>query len=389
MPLNILFPGGDSPVTLDELINDWANEEGGQFLFGAPDALVLQLQRFQLKEGTWTKHDRELDLLTEINIPFSEDGNHIHQAVYRIVSLVLHQGEGHQNGHYQTVLLMDNAMWLADDEAYPVPLSHLSQQQRKEILQIWLVKEPEDELVEDTQAAYQAPAAKKQKVAHETLHLLFGNVTQYGAKVQDWIWTEPDTLLFLQETHMGEKQTSQAVQYYSTRGWKAYGIPAHPTGQGALLEVSLPCIPRGTSRIRPSTSLKPAMDGLPWDCNGTTSRSSSSRSTSALERRRLILSHLLAYLHHLRAPFIIGGDWQNDPEALAATVIQSKFKAATTLQGSQLDYLLVILPRKSPLTAINWPWRCSSSSGFHLLAGPFNSHILGPASQKRTGPFGS
>ena len=62
----------------------------------------------------------------------------------------------------------------------------------------------------------------------------------------------------------------------------------------------------------------------------------------------LILSHLLAYLHHLKAPFIVGGDWQNDAEALAATVIQSKFKAAimdtggsTTLQGSQLDYLLV------------------------------------------------
>lgn len=85
MPLNILFPAGDHPVTLDELIN---NEEGGQYLYGAPDALVLQLQRFQLLDGMWTKHNRELDLLTEINIPFSEDGNHIRQAVYRIVSLV-------------------------------------------------------------------------------------------------------------------------------------------------------------------------------------------------------------------------------------------------------------------------------------------------------------
>ena len=62
----------------------------------------------------------------------------------------------------------------------------------------------------------------------------------------------------------------------------------------------------------------------------------------------LILSKLLAFLHHLDAPFIIGGDWQNEPAALASTVIQSKFRATivdtqgnTTLRGSQLDYLLV------------------------------------------------
>ena len=354
MPLNVLFLGGASPVTLDELINDWADEEGGQFLFGAPDALVLQLQRFQLKDGTWTKHDRELDLGTEINIPFSEDGNHIHQAVYRIVSLVLHQGAGHQNGHYQTVLLMDNAMWLADDEAYPVPLNHLSPQQRREILQIWLVKEPEDELVEDTQEAYQAPVAKKQTAAHETLHLLLGNVTQYGAKVQDWIWTKPDTMLFFQETHMGEKETSQAVQYYSTRGWKAYGIPAHPTGQGGTTG--------GFLTLHSTRHLTHQAQYFTDAGNGWTSIGLQRdnfqvfiiqiylRTGETLQStgNSLILSHLLAYLHHLKAPFIIGGDWQNDPEALAATVIQSKFKAAildtggsATLQGSQLDFLLV------------------------------------------------
>ena len=81
----------------------------------------------------------------------------------------------------------------------------------------------------------------------------------------------------------------------------------------------------------------------------------------------LILSNLMAFLHHLGAPFVIGGDWQNEPAALAATVIQSKFKAhivdtggSTTLQGSQLDFLLV---SNSLQTAVRleacWdvPWR--------------------------------
>ena len=58
MPLNIIFPEGDAPMSLDELISSWADEDGGQYLYGAPEALVLQLQRSQLLDGTWTKHSR-------------------------------------------------------------------------------------------------------------------------------------------------------------------------------------------------------------------------------------------------------------------------------------------------------------------------------------------
>ena len=117
-PLNVIFPAGDRPMLLDELISNWADEDGGQFLYGAPDALVIQLQRFQKLSDGWTKHDRPLDFGTEINIPFSEDGHHVHMAAYRIVALVTHQGCDHHTGHYQSLLLMDNAVWLADDGQY-------------------------------------------------------------------------------------------------------------------------------------------------------------------------------------------------------------------------------------------------------------------------------
>lgn len=118
----------------------------------------------------------ELDFGLDINLPFSEDGQHVHMAAYRIVALVTHQGMDHHTGHYQSLLLMDNAIWLADDDQYPA----LTQQHRKDVLQLWLVKEPEDELAPDTQADYQAPPSKKQRQSHETMTLLFGNVTHFG-----------------------------------------------------------------------------------------------------------------------------------------------------------------------------------------------------------------
>ena len=78
----------------------------------------------------------------------------------------------------------------------------MTTQHGREVLQLWLVKEPADELVADTHAEYVEPQVKK------------------------------DAFLFLHETHMAEAATTRALQYYTNRGWKAYGQAAHPTGQG-------------------------------------------------------------------------------------------------------------------------------------------------------------
>lgn len=84
-PLNLIFPDDPQPADLDALVNAWADEGCG---------LVLNLQRSTLQQGQWTKHHREIDIPTRVQIPFSEDGIN-----------VLHQGEGHENaGHRQRLL---------------------------------------------------------------------------------------------------------------------------------------------------------------------------------------------------------------------------------------------------------------------------------------------
>ena len=185
--------------------------------------------------------------------------------------------------------------------------------------------EAADELVPDTLEAWQ-PVLKKSRGHCETLNLFFGNVTQFGHKVQDWIWTKPNHLVFLQETHMGTKTMETALQYFNTRGWRAYGVAAHPTGNGGTSGgfITLHGQKHLTHHIQTYTQ-----EGNGWTAIG-------------LQRADKLI------LDHAHVPFIIGGDWQNSPDALAATVIMSNFQfqivdtgAPTTLHGSQLDYLLV------------------------------------------------
>ena len=120
-----------------------------------------------------------------------------------------------------------------------------------------------------------------------------------------------------------------------------------------------------------------------------------------------ILSHLLPFLEQLQAPYIVGADWQNEPEALAATVIQSRFKAlilnaqgSTTLQGSMIDYLVSESLVSSLTVRADWdvPWKphcgilvdlnCeqqfSSSKGFRPLVVHSNYQQLGPVFGRMT-----
>ena len=87
VPLNLLFPPDMQQPSLEDLINLWSNEDQGQYLYGTPEALILHIQRFQQVEGSWTKNEQPVD------IPITEDGIHVHMATYKVISLILRQGQ--------------------------------------------------------------------------------------------------------------------------------------------------------------------------------------------------------------------------------------------------------------------------------------------------------
>lgn len=103
IPLNMICPDGSTTISLDDIVNKWAEEAGGQYLYGAPGGLIIHLQRSALLHGQWTKHSRAVHIPTSISVPFSEDGIHVHLATYRVVSLVLHKGQDHEAGHYVAI----------------------------------------------------------------------------------------------------------------------------------------------------------------------------------------------------------------------------------------------------------------------------------------------
>ena len=372
VPLNILFPPGANKIDLQTLLNSWADEAKGQYLYGQPDCLVLHLQRFELVQQQWAKHHRELHIPTEVFLPYSNDGIAVAKAYYRVLAMVLHQGETHDSGHFMAIHAVDNAYWLVNDNIFPKPISNLSEQHGKEVIQLWLILDPNDEMQVDF-VAEESPPPKKQKTHYDEINLCFANVTTFGKKVQDWVWSKADHLLFLQETHLNLNKSNEALQYFIVRGWKGIAVPAAKTDKGGTTGGFL-CLHPPHHHVHDLQHFD--LEGNGWMAVGLQREDmhiaiiqlylktgESLQSATNAE----ILANLFGFLDNLKAPFISGGDWQNPPSELAATVIQSKFKAhirasegPTTLEGSQLDFLLISNELAGAISFENvWdvPWR--------------------------------
>ena len=106
-----------------------------------------------------------------------------------------------------------------------------------------------------------------------------------------------------------------------------------------------------------------------------------------------LLSKLLTLWDHAHAPFIIGGDWQNSPDALAATVIMSKFQCQIVDSENPPHFkglnsiicwsvaLAVTLSCDMPDVEVQ------QLHDFHPLAKFMLYHSVGAPSMKLMGPF--
>ena len=150
-------------------------------------------------KGAWTKHHRPLEVPTKIHIPYSVDGITIDKASYRVVAMVLHQGASHENGHFVAIHACDNTYWHVDDNQYPQPILGLSSQQEQEILQVWLIHDPSDEMEYVILEEIIQPVNKKAKTHYDVVPLRFANVTTFGRKIQDWVWSKADNIIMLQD----------------------------------------------------------------------------------------------------------------------------------------------------------------------------------------------
>ena len=276
-------------------------------------------------------------------------------------------------------------MWLADDGQVPTHLPNLTPSLASQITQVWAVnidcfKTPQQVLQglpPPEEPDFEPPLhpSPLKRARHEQQHnvLHFGNVTNFGKQVIEWYWTRDSGVYIFAETHLDQQRHHELCQYCSIRGRTVFGTPAESnpdnTGtHGGMLVLADPA--SGLTPFEAYTNSGCGYQSFLWQATETTILVIGiylrTGETFQSEVNSDILANLLALLTNTTHPYVIIGDWQNQPHTLASTVLPAKFQFGilapdhSVLSGNTIDYAILhnTLAGTTSITT-EWavPWR--------------------------------
>ena len=371
IPLEIRYMEEDGAyMTLQQLVTNWSNEDDGQYLDAREAAVVLQLGRYKKDGVGFTKHQLPVDMQTSISIPVSYDGLEVFQTYFRVAAVVMHHGKRHEKGHFTTVLYYQDVMWHADDGDTPQPVGELTQKQKGEIFQIWLVQEAEAQVNQNIKRkpkqSQNDDVPKRYKRSGVSVAAL--NVTNMGKEVDKWINTQPRMPLFILETHLEGQALEKKVQKLTVSGWKVYAMEANKSQKGGTnggialvhpphlqMHVIKEYNREGCGWLAVQWEMhecKLILIGIYAKCGEGVQGPVNSE----------IWGTLIAFVRHLQQPYMVIGDMNVEPDEFAATTIAAQMEGVvvangveTTLHGAELD-CAIIARSLQPLTVAEVDW---------------------------------
>ena len=385
-PILVPFPD-DWPdnVTFQQLVNNWANQGMGQYLLDDKKILVCHVTRNTCIEGEMTKHQKPFNPYGTFTVPRSLDGFSRTSTEFVPAVLICHKGRTHHEGHYFAILIYRDLMWIADDGKVPQHLPHLTPALASQITQVWAVnidcfKTPQQVLhglppadEPDFDPPLHPSPVKRARYAQDHNSLYYANVTNLGKQVIEWYWTRDSGIYIFVETHLDPQKHWELSQYFSIRGRTVFGTPAEPNQEqtgthGGIMVIADPAC--GLTPFQSYTNKGCGYQSFLWQATETTilvvGLYLRTGETFQSDINSDILAPLLSLLTQTTHPYVLIGDWQNPPSALASTVLSSKFHFGilapdhSVLSGNTIDYAVLhnSLAGTTSLQA-HWavPWR--------------------------------
>ena len=367
-------------ITWQELMNNWANQGLGQFLGDDKTVLVAHINRAVTYDGVLTKHKRALNPHGTFTVPRSLDGFSRASAECIPIAYICHRGPTHDSGHYFTILVYRDLMWIADDGGHPTVLPFLTPQLAGQIVQIWAVETtafvkprqiqramPEPETPDYDPPLHGTPP-KKARHTQDSMKLHVANITTFGRHTLDWLWSRDNDIHILVETHRDKQKHNTMCQYFEVRGKHAFGLPAHTNStnegnHGGIL--ILHSNHHGVTQLEHFHIEGCGYQAFLWEAKARSilviAVYFKTNETIQGPTNSQLLGRLLALVEASNRQYILLGDWNSHPSQFQGTVLGSKFHwqilapDATLLNGNVLDYALVH-NQLAPLTSMSTEW---------------------------------
>ena len=351
LPLIVDYPDEYlDEITWQELMNCWANHGYGQYLSDDKLIHVSHINRAVTIEGTVTKHKRALNPHGPYTVPRSLDGFSRASAEYLPMAYICHRGPTHDTGHYYTILVYKDLMWIADDGATPKVLPFLTPQIAGQIVQVWGIQTsalltprqiaralPPPESPDYDPPLHSTPP-KKARHTQDNMRLNVANITAFGKGTLDWYWTRDNEIYVMIETHLDQQKHQSMCQYFEVRGRHAFGYPAQANTtndgtHGGILIVHDTA--HGLTQLESYDIAGCGYQAFLWEAKARSIMVVAvyfkTNETIQGTTNSQILARILALLQATNRQFILVGDWNNHPEHFQSTVLSSITNSETFL----------------------------------------------------------
>ena len=205
IPLFIRTPVDAGDVSFEQLLADWANEGNGQCLGSDVQHIVFHVGRYSLcpKAKAWVKHHHQLHTPSTFRCPQRTLTGHAGHSTFRLRGIIAPQGEELMSGHYITMLVEGDAVWVADDGECPHVHKVVPDHIKQGAVMVWASKAEPSSFWSTPIGTFEPP--KRPRQFGGEIEIFYGNITQWSRDVNDWLRHQDIHVAMFVETHVASR----------------------------------------------------------------------------------------------------------------------------------------------------------------------------------------
>ena len=341
-------------VHFEQLLECWANEANGQCLGKDVEHIVFHIGRYYLspQDKAWVKHHHSLHTPSTFKCPQRLENGQTGHSTFVLRGIIAHQGQELISGHYVTMLVEGEAVWVADDGKCPEVQKEVPEYIKRGAVMVWACR-AEQNTFWSTAIGHFEPPQKRARHPNQEIQIMYANITQWTKDVKEWLIQQDHSVVMMVETHVHATKLEAAHNDLCRHRWQPTFMAAYETGRGGNSGGHLFCMREGQAGYRLHSFdhegngfLANVLQRQQWElvlisvylkCG----EDLNSRANS------VILGELAAFIQQLAIPWVAIGDYQVPPEqwdghnllnVLRAEVVSSG--QPTMVNGAEIDYLL-------------------------------------------------
>ena len=252
LPLFVRMPqDAGEDVTLEQLLDDWANEANGQCLGAEVEHIVFHIGRYFhcSKARAWVKHHHKLQIPSTFQCAQRSSTGHGGKGTFVLRGVIAHQGESLSSGHYVSMLVEGEALWTVDDGECPQAQQHIPEIFKTGAVMIWASRAEHSSFWTRTIGCFEPPT-KRPRLTGDGVEIFYSNITQWNNAAKEWVLQQAHPVIMLVETHLQGPKLELAEAALCRSRWQPASLPAWETGRGGNSGGQIFCCKEGHSSYR-------------------------------------------------------------------------------------------------------------------------------------------